>query len=62
MESGICPGCQAENAPMGVLGNRVHYQCRYCGLMYSHEMEDEADESETGSDVEVGERSAAAGR
>lgn len=37
-----CPACGAENdagAVLGVLGNREHCRCRYCGADYSHEVE-----------------------
>lgn len=30
-----CPGCDATNAPMGMLGKLLHYCCRYCGLWYT---------------------------
>jgi len=32
-----CPSCGEENGPMGALGNRQHYRCRACGMMYSHD-------------------------
>lgn len=35
-----CPVCNYSNEPMGTLGNRVHYRCRACGLMYSHPKRD----------------------
>jgi tRNA(Ile2) C34 agmatinyltransferase TiaS len=31
----FCPVCDAESAPMGQLGNRLHYRCRACGMMWS---------------------------
>jgi hypothetical protein len=33
----FCPMCDATAAPMGTLGRRVHYRCRDCGMMWSHE-------------------------
>lgn len=36
-----CPMCSAENAPLGVLGQTVHYSCRMCGWEYSEEIDHE---------------------
>lgn len=33
----FCPICDAENGPMGQLGNLVHYRCRQCGMDYNQE-------------------------
>lgn len=32
---GICPECGQENAPLGKLGNLLHYRCRNCGMMFN---------------------------
>ena len=32
----MCPVCDgSESIIMGILGNRVHYECRDCGMQYS---------------------------
>ena len=31
----FCPDCGAENGPIGSLGKRKHYTCRYCGSWWS---------------------------
>lgn len=36
--SADCPICGTESEPLGLLGTRLHYSCRACGLMYSHEV------------------------
>ena len=40
-----CPGCltsQAwEEAFLGPLGTRIHFQCRYCGLPWSLQEEED---------------------
>lgn len=33
-EAAPCPACGAENAPMGKLGRKTHYNCRACGAWY----------------------------
>ena len=30
-----CPMCNHDNAPMGIMGNLMHYSCRACGMAYS---------------------------
>lgn len=30
-----CPICGYTNAPIGALGNLLHYCCRACGMWYS---------------------------
>lgn len=35
MDETYCPMCSCSNAPLGALGNLVHYQCRDCGILYS---------------------------
>jgi tRNA(Ile2) C34 agmatinyltransferase TiaS len=35
-----CPMCGTSNAPMGQLGDRLHYRCRDCGVMYYETLED----------------------
>ena len=32
-----CPHCLSATAPMGILGNLVHYRCRYCGTEFATE-------------------------
>jgi len=36
----VCPACGGEGAPMGALGNRVHYRCRDCGIDFSRVQND----------------------
>lgn len=35
-----CPVCEHLNPPLGVLGSRIHYRCRLCGIMYSRPKRD----------------------
>lgn len=30
-----CPDCGAENGPIGTLGKKTHFTCRYCGSWWS---------------------------
>ena len=32
-----CPHCGNPTASMGILGNLVHYRCRYCGAEFATE-------------------------
>ena len=32
-----CPVCGNENESLGNLGQKDHYKCRNCGIMYSHD-------------------------
>lgn len=41
-----CPMCQCVNAPLGGLGNLIHYSCRDCGAGYSFEVEPETDDEQ----------------
>lgn len=31
----ICPACEDENEPLGLLGQRLRYRCRCCGWQWS---------------------------
>ena len=31
----LCPMCEFDNLPLGVLGSRLHYSCRVCGNEWS---------------------------
>lgn len=33
----FCPECSEENTPIGILGKKIHYNCRYCGLWWSED-------------------------
>lgn len=35
----FCPECEELNYPIGSLGKRIHYTCRYCGIWWSNKME-----------------------
>lgn len=35
----FCPECGELNYPIGSLGKRIHYTCRYCGIWWSEKME-----------------------
>lgn len=31
----LCPMCEFDNLPLGILGSRLHYSCRVCGNEWS---------------------------
>lgn len=36
----VCPSCGSlAHGPMGMLGNRAHYSCRYCGQWWSEQVD-----------------------
>lgn len=35
MDFSYCPECAIENTPIGMLGKRKHYSCRFCGMWWS---------------------------
>jgi len=41
MAAAECPACRALNAPMGTLGQRRVYSCRFCGMEWSVALEDD---------------------
>ncbi len=58
-----CPACDSEDTRWtGQLGNRVHAQCRDCGMEYSYLAdEDEQDEEPDCDDGDDGQALASAG-
>jgi rubredoxin len=44
-----CPACHHGNVPMGRLGSREHFRCRYCGLDYSSVGYDDVPENDFGA-------------
>lgn len=38
---GYCPVCDGKSYRIGVLGNRVWYRCRCCGIDYYKGVEDD---------------------
>ena len=34
-DTSLCPMCESNNLPLGVLGSEVHYSCRVCGNEWS---------------------------
>jgi hypothetical protein len=41
-----CDLCEGPLMLLGQLGNRVHVQCRNCGMQFSHTAEPDEDEGE----------------
>jgi hypothetical protein len=47
MEEDEVETCELCNGPLmllGILGNRIHLQCRNCGMQFSKEQENENEE------------------
>lgn len=36
-----CPVCDGYGEPLGTLGRRTHYRCRYCGIDFSTTTDEE---------------------
>ena len=42
-DTSFCPGCMAENFPLGMLASLVHYRCRDCGWEWDEPQEPDPD-------------------
>lgn len=40
-QESLCPGCEFEQQPIGILGDLLHYNCRLCDLWWSEPREEE---------------------